>query len=482
MHLGAVQRVLGLMLTLFGITLAIPILVAWCYGDGALMPFVYGSAIVVGVGLIGWATAPHHHPDLRLRDGFLIVALIWTLCSLLGALPFWFAIRPDMNFTDAVFETVSGLTTTGATSLIGLDKLPHAILYYRSQLHWFGGMGIIILGLAVLPMLGVGGMQLYRAETPGPVKDKLTPRVTETAKALWLIYLGITVACALSYWLAGMPLFDAICNSFGTVATGGFSMHDASFAFYHSNGLELIGAFFMFMSGANFALHYGVFRSGSIKTWLRDPEFRFYLGITVLLVAVMTADLYFRGVYPTVFKSFVESSFQYTSMMTTTGFLSADFTVWPGFIPMMLIFIGFMGACVGSTAGGLKVVRIHLMAKQALREVQRLVHPTAEIPVKSGKSVVSNRVLQGVLGFVATYFALFAIMMMILLATGMKPLEAFSGLATCMNNVGPGLGSVAFTFAGVHGVAKWTLTIAMLLGRLEIYPLLILFTPAFWRR
>ncbi|HET7587068.1 MAG TPA: TrkH family potassium uptake protein [Gammaproteobacteria bacterium] len=482
MHLGAVQRVLGLMLTLFGLTLAIPMLVYWYYGDGALMPFVYGFAIIVGIGVIAWATAWHGKRDLQLRDGFLIVALIWVLCGVLGALPFWFAASPDMSFTDAVFETVSGLTTTGATVLVTVEKLPHSILYYRQQLHWFGGMGIIVLALAVLPILGVGGMQLYRAETPGPVKDKLTPRVTETAKALWLIYLGITFACAMSYWLAGMSLFDAIGNSFATVATGGFSMHDASFAYYHSNTLELIGAFFMFVSGANFALHFGTLRSGSIKTYFRDPEFRFYLGITMLLVGVMTADLYLRGVYPTMFKSFVESAFQYTSMMTTTGFLSADFTVWPGFIPMMLILVGFMGACVGSTTGGLKVLRIHLMTKQALREIQRLLHPSAEIPVKSGGSAVSNRVIQGVLGFVATYFALFAIMMMILLATGLTPVEAFTGLATCMNNVGPALGSVAFNFHGVGIIAKWTLIVAMLLGRLEIYPLLVLFTPVFWRR
>ncbi|HET8551312.1 MAG TPA: TrkH family potassium uptake protein [Gammaproteobacteria bacterium] len=482
MHLGAVQRVLGLMLTLFGLTLAVPMLVFWIYDDGALMPFVYGFAIIVGVGLVAWITAPHRHRDLRLRDGFLIVAAIWVLCSLLGALPFWFAVHPQMSYTDAVFETVSGLTTTGATTLTGLDSLPHSILYYRQQLHWFGGMGIIVLALAVLPILGVGGMQLYRAETPGPVKDKLTPRVQETAKALWLIYLGITFTCALSYWLGGMPLFDAIGNSFATVATGGFSMHDASFAYYNSNALELIASFFMFISGANFALHFTALRTGSIKTYFRDPEFRFYLGIAILLIAAMTGDLYFRHVYPTAFKSFVESIFQYTSMMTTTGFLSADFSQWPGFIPMMLIFIGFMGACVGSTTGGLKVLRIHLMTKQALRETRRLLHPSAEIPVKSGRSPVPNRILQAVLGFVATYFALFAIMMMILLATGMQPLEAFSGLATCMNNVGPGLGSVTFGFESVSNVAKWTLIAAMLLGRLEIYPLLILFTPAFWKR
>lgn len=482
MHLAVVQRVVGLILALFGLTLVVPIVVAWYYGDGALMPFVYGFAITVGAGLLALAPVYRQRKDLQLRDGFLIVALAWVLCSAFGALPFWLAVDPRMSYTASLFEAASGLTTTGASVIAGLDRLPHSILYYRQQLHWFGGMGIIVLALAILPMLGVGGMQLYRAETPGPVKDKLTPRVTQTAKALWMIYLGISVTCALAYWLAGMPLFDAIGNSFATVATGGFSMHDASFAYYHSNLLELIASFFMFMSGANFALHFGALRSGSIRAYLRDAEFRFYLGITCALVAIITVDLYFRGVYSTVFKSFVEAAFQYTSMMTTTGFLSADFSTWPGFVPMMLILIGFMGACVGSTTGGLKVVRIYLMFKQSMREILRLLHPSAEIPVKSGDTPVSNRVLQGVLGFVALYFALFAIMLMLLLATGLDPLSAFSGLATCMNNVGPGLGTVTANFQNVTAPAKWILTAAMLLGRLEIYPLLVLFTPAFWRR
>jgi trk system potassium uptake protein TrkH len=482
MHPRAVQRVLGMMLTLFGLTLAVPMLVYWFYGDGALMAFVYSCAVITGIGLIAWLTALKAHEDLQLRDGFLVVAGIWVLCGVLGALPLFFAMHPDISFTDAVFESVSGLTTTGATVFTHIDKLPHSILWYRQQLHWFGGMGIIVLALAILPILGVGGMQLFRAETPGPTKDKLKPRMIRTARALWRVYLGITIACALAYWAAGMSVFDAIGNSFATVATGGFSMHGASFAWYHSNVLELIAAFFMFISGANFALHYKVIRDRAPVTWFRDPEFRFYLGITALLVAAMTGDLYFRGVYPTASKAFVESVFEYTSMMTTTGFSSTNFTLWPGFIPMMLIFIGFMGACVGSTTGGLKVIRVHLMAKQALREVKRLLHPSAELPVKSGKSAVSNRILQGVLGFVATYFALFAIMMMILLATGMQPVEAFSGLATCMNNVGPGLGALASNFAGVNVVAKWTLIVAMLLGRLEIYPLLVLFAPAFWKR
>jgi trk system potassium uptake protein TrkH len=420
--------------------------------------------------------------DLSLRDGFMIVALAWVLCSAFGALPFVFAVHPQMSFSEGMFEAASGLTTTGATVITGLDRLPHSILYYRQQLHWFGGMGIIVLALAVLPMLGVGGMQLYRAETPGPVKDKLTPRVTETAKALWLIYLGITFTCALSYWLAGMPLFDAIGNSFATVATGGFSMHDASFAYYHSNTLELLASFFMFISGANFALHFSVLRSGSIKAYFRDSEFRFYLIITLVLIAVMTAYLRYEGTFHNTFKAFVESAFQYTSMMTTTGFLSSNFWEWPGFVPLMLILIGFMGACVGSTTGGIKVMRVVLMAKQSLREIMLLLHPSAEIAVKSGGRPVSNRILQGVLGFVALYFALFAVMLMLLLMTGLDPLSAFSGLATCMNNVGPGLGSVTTGFGKVSNPALWILTAAMLLGRLEIYPLLVLFTPTFWRR
>ncbi len=482
MSFGIIQRILGVLLMFFSITLLPPMGVSLFYHDGSLAPFIDAFAVIFAAGFIAWLPARRHHRDLRVRDGFLVVSLTWVLIGLFGALPLWFAHNPQMSFTDAAFESVSGLTTTGSTVIIGLDSLPRSILYYRQQIQWFGGMGIIVLALAILPMLGVGGMQLYRAETPGPVKDKITPRVTETAKALWLVYFGITFACAMSFWAAGMPLFDAIGNSFAAVATGGYSMHDASFAYYHSPLIELIAAFFMFISGVNFSVHFLAFRSGSARTYFRDPEFRTYASVFVAMITLITFYLYAQGTYPTLWQSFVKTTFQVASMSTSTGFTSAGFDQWPGFVPVLLILIGFMGACAGSTTGGMKVIRFHLIFKQGFREVMRLIHPNAQIPVKMGKAAVSDRVVEAVWGFFAVYVGTFSFLFLLLLAAGMDQVSAFSGLATCMNGVGPGLGKVAANFKDISDAAKWVLMAGMLLGRLEIFTILVLFTPAFWRR
>jgi trk system potassium uptake protein TrkH len=419
---------------------------------------------------------------LRLRDGFLIVAAFWVVLGSFGAAPFLFSTEPSMTLTDAVFESISGLTTTGATVLSNLDQLPRSILYYRHQLQWLGGMGIIVLAVAVLPMLGVGGMQLYRAETPGPVKDtKLTPRITETAKALWYIYLGLTIACALAYWVAGMSPFDALCHSFSTVAIGGFSTHDASIGFFESGAIELVAVFFMFFAAINFSLHFMAWRSNSLRHYIQDPEFRAYSLILGGLIFFVLTYLVIMNEYDSLQESLTTGLFQVVSIATTTGFTTTNFSAWPGTLPVLLIFSSFIGGCAGSTGGGMKVMRCLLLYKQGVREVHRLVHPSAELPVKLGNMPVPQRVIDSVWGFFAVYIVLFTIMMILLLMTGLDQVTAFSAIAASLNNLGPGLGDVANGFSSLTNSAKWICAAAMLLGRLEIFTLLVLVSRTFWR-
>ncbi len=480
MRIAVTQRILGLLLMLFSTTMLPPVAVSLLYADGAALDFVYGFAVTLATGFFVWLPVRNDQREPRLRDGFLIVASFWVVLGTFGAAPLLFSAQPSMDFTDAVFEAVSGLTTTGATVLTGLDDLPKSILYYRQQLQWLGGMGIIVLAVAVLPMLGVGGMQLYRAEAPGPVKDnKLTPRITETAKALWYIYLSLTIACALAYGLAGMSWFDAICHSFSTIAIGGFSTHDLSIGYFDSNAIELIAVIFMFIAGLNFSLHFLFWRNFSFRHYAADPELRAYCSVLLALVIVVPGTLVLtQGFLP---ETVIEGIFQVVSVATTTGFTTTEFSAWPGALPVLLLFSSFIGGCAGSTGGGMKVVRVLLLYKQGLREVRRLVHPSAEMPVKLGQMAVPQRVADAVWGFFAVYIVLFTIMMSILLATGLDQVTAFSAIAASLNNLGPGLGEVATGFASVNDVAKWVCIGAMLLGRLEIFTLLVLVSPTFWR-
>ena len=480
---SAVQRVLGLLLTMFSATMLIPIAVSLFFADGTWTAFAVSFLIILGSGLLIWWPVRAETRELRLRDGFVVVALFWVVLGVFGATPFLLAEFPRMGFTDAVFESMSGLTTTGATVLSGLDALPKSILYYRQQLQWFGGLGIIVLAVAVLPILGVGGMQLYRAETPGPVKDaKLTPRITQTAKALWYVYLGITVVCGLAYWAAGMSLFDAICHAFSTVAIGGFSTHDASIGYFDSALIDMIAVVFMFIAGVNFSLHFLAWRHRSLGRYLLDPEFRAYLRFLGSLTAAVLVYLYWAGPYATLSETFSKGLFQVVSIATTTGFTTAPFATWPGALPVILILASFIGGCAGSTAGGMKVIRWLLMYRQGLREVQRLVHPSAEIPVKLGSKAVHHRVVDAVWGFFAVYVVVFGVLLVVQLASGLDPVSAFAAVAATLNNLGPGLGEVASGFAGVGVVGKWSAVCAMLLGRLEIFTLLVLITPTFWRQ
>lgn len=483
MQFLVIQRILGLLMMMFSSTLLPPIVTGLIYKDGAVLPFVEAFFATLIAGFLLYLPVIKHKKELRLRDGFLVVVLFWTVLGVAGGLPIYLSGINDISITDAVFESISGITTTGATVIVGLDDLPHSLLFYRQELQWLGGMGIIVLAVAVLPMLGVGGMQLFRAETPGPVKDtKLTPRITETAKALWYIYLGLTIACCLAYWLAGMSFFDALSHSFSTVAIGGFSTHDASIGYFDSTAIQFIAIVFMLLSGINFAIHFTAFRHRSLQPYQRDAEFRTYILVLTVVSVITIGYLQLSHTFDSTAESVIEGLFQVVSIGTTTGFTTAEYYSWPGFLPVLLLYVSFIGGCSGSTGGGIKVIRILLLVKQGMRELRRLVHPNAQIAVKIGKKAMPEKVIEAVWGFFAAYFAISALMILLLMATGLDQETAFSAVAACLNNLGPGLGDVGRNFASINDAAKWILCLAMLLGRLEIFTLLVLITPAFWRK
>ena len=484
MHISIIVKILGILLMLFSALANLPSVgVSLIYGDGGAKVFLQSFLILFVAGLLLWLPTARSQRELGVKDGFLVVTLFWAVLGSAGCLPFLLSDAVALSATDAIFESVSGLTTTGATVMSGLDSLPKSILFYRQQLQWLGGMGIIVLAVALLPILGIGGMQLYRAESPGPVKDvKLLPRLAETAKALWYIYLGLTVACALAYWLAGMSLFDAVGHSFTTVAIGGFSTHDRSLGYFDSTAIELIAVLFMVVAGANFALHFTAWRDRKVRHYLLDPEFRFYAYILLGVTAITVAVLYASAVYESLPQATVKGLFQVVSMATTTGFATADFNAWPLFLPYLLMYAAIIGACAGSTGGGMKVIRILLIFKQGIREVQRLIHPRAVFHIKLGEKQVPDRVIESVWGFFAVYVMVFMLMLLALLASGLDIISAFSAVGACLNNLGPGLAAVAEGYGGLPERAKWILCLAMLLGRLEIFTLLVLFTPMFWRR
>lgn len=478
-----IQQIIGLLLVLFSTSMLPPLLMDLFYAENVLDSFLLSYAILLGTGLVFWLPVRKIKNELKIRDGFVVVVMFWTVLGLSGSLPFLFYEPLNISVTDAIFESVSALTTTGATVITQLDGLPHALLFYRQQLQWMGGMGIIVLAVAILPMLGIGGMQLYRAETPGPVKDsKLTPRITETAKALWYIYLWLTIACALSYWLAGMSWFDAIGHSFSTVAIGGFSTHDASIGHFNSPAIESVAVVFMFLGGVNFALHFIAFQRKSIMPFFADAEFKTYTLVLVIAVLVSVLFLYYSQTVGGFSEAFRQGVFQAVSIGTTTGYTTTGFFLWPVFLPVFLLFISFIGGCSGSTGGGMKVIRVLLLFKQGVRELVKLVHPNAQVVVKVGKQPMSDRVIDAVWGFFAAYVALFVFMMLLLMMVGNDQVTSFSAVAATMNNLGPGLGDVGKNYASINDFSKWVLCFAMLLGRLEVFTLLVLFTPVFWRR
>jgi trk system potassium uptake protein TrkH len=418
---------------------------------------------------------------LSVRDGFLVVALFWILLSLLGA---WPLLRvAGLPLVDALFESASGLTTTGATVMTGLDGMPRSLLFYRQLLQWLGGMGLIVLGVAVLPVLGIGGMQLYRAEAPGPLKgEKLTPRITETARTLWGIYIALTLACALGYWLSGMGPFDAIAHSLSTVSTGGFSTHDASIGHFQSGAVELVAIVFMLLAAINFGVHFAVLHQRDPRVWLRDDEARTFLLFVAAVVLIVGLVLRLEGDYAQWHPSLRDATFEVVSIVTSTGYGTVDFSHWPDFLPVLLLLLSFVGGCGGSTAGGIKMMRIMLLVRQGMMEVRRLLHPRAHLRLRLGHRILDDRVMQGIWGFFALYMLAFVVLGLLMIHAGLDPVSAFSAMATCMNNLGPGLGEVAYGFHSVSEMGKLVAVVAMLLGRLEVFTLLVLLSPEFWQR
>ncbi len=483
MQIRTILRLIGILLIIFSLSMLTPIIINAIFHETFWLPFFSAFACTLSTGIALWLSNRHQQQELKNRDGFLIVVLFWFVLCFFAALPFLFAIGAHHSMTDALFESVSGFTTTGATIITHLDGLPHAVLFYRQQLQFLGGMGIVVLAVAILPMLGVGGMQLYRAETPGPMKDaKLTPRIAQTAKALWSIYFLLTLLCMLSYWIAGMNWFDALGESFATVSTGGFSMHDGSFAHYGSDSIELIACLFMLLGGTNFALHFIAFKDRSIRHYWQDEEFRYYTGFLLTASLVVMISLVSYGFFIADSHVLVKSLFNVISLATTTGFVSAPISTWPAYITILIILLAIIGGCAASTSGGIKVLRALLLYKQSKREVARLLHPHAIISIKFGKHSLPEHILQSMWGFLSVFIALFLILMVIFMALGNDITTAFSAITATLANAGAGLGSISVTFNQLNLPSKWLLIFAMIAGRLEIFSLLILFSPQFWKR
>jgi len=482
MHFRVTIRVLGYLLMMFSLTMLPPLVCSLLYDDGLFWIYIDVLLYSLGTGFILTILFRRRIVEMRVKDGFLVTIIFYLVLGSIGALPFLLSPNPDIGWQDALFESFSGLTTTGATVLTGLDSMPKSLLFYRQQIQWLGGMGIIVLAVAILPMLGIGGMQLYRTEAPGPVKDnKLTPRIKETALALWSIYVGLTAICALAYWAAGMTFFDAICHSFSTLAIGGFSTHDASIGFFNSPAIESIAIIFMMIAGINFSLHFLAWRNRSFKHYFKDDEVLFYFFTLAASTLVVTFGLVYYGVYeaPHALRMGI---FQVVSIFTTTGFAVADFSHWPVSLTFLIFLGAFAGACAGSTGGGLKVMRVLLIYKQGIREIYQLIHPNAIFPVKMNKRPVPTRIIEAVWGFFSIYVIAFLVMLVLLMAMGLDFTTAFSAVGASINNLGPGLGDVSQNYADISGSAKLLLCFAMMLGRLEIFPILVIFTPMFWKK
>ncbi len=481
MHWRAITQMFGILLLLYSMSFLPSIGVSLLYHDGQWMNFVASLLTTAFVGLLLWLPNIRQHSELSVRDGFLVVTLFWVILGIVGALPFILGLH--LNITDAIFESVSGFTTTGATVIVGLDQLPQSILYHRQQIQWLGGMGIIVLAVAILPLLGVGGMQLYRAEASGiSQQDKITPRIAETARSLWMIYLSLTIACALAFWAAGMNLFDAIGHAFSTIATGGFSTHDSSIGYYQSQLIEGIAIVFMLSGGANFAVHFVALRRRSTKQYTADPEVSTYGMIFLVSTLIVAISLFAANTYPGFWESLRHSSFQIASVLTSTGFTTANFADWPLHIPLTLIILSFIGGCVGSTAGGIKILRILLLAKLGLRELFHLSHPKAVTVVKLGDRAVAENVLFSVWGFYVLYIITSLLLTLAMMTAGLDLVSALGAVVATINLLGPGLGEVAVNFTTVTPTVKWLGIFGMLVGRLEIFTLLILFYPPFWKR
>lgn len=479
-----VANVLGVVLIMFSLTMLLPLAVALLLHDGASHAYDEAVLITFGAGVLLWLATRHVKRELKVRDGFLLVVTVWSVLPAFATLPLMFYL-PELSFTDAYFETMSGLTTTGATVLSNLDTLPPSINIWRGELVWLGGMGVIVLVVAILPLLGIGGRQMYKAETPGPMKDtQLTPRIAETAKGLWLVYAGITVACILSYWAAGMTWLDAVVHGFSTMGLGGFSTHDASFGYFNSPLIETVSMLFMLIAGINFATHFMVWRQKSPGAYRHDPEAGKFIFVVLASCAGLALYLWSKGVYPDFFSSLRYAAFNTISIATTTGYANTDYNLWPIFAPIWMLFLSSFATSSGSTGGGIKMIRAEILYRQVYKELIRIMHPHALTAAKISGHVVPNKIIYAVLAFFFIYIVSIVSLTLVLTASGLELVTAFSAVIATLNNTGPGLNEVgpATTFAVLTDFQTWVCSFAMLLGRLELFTLLVVFTPAFWRK
>ena len=480
MNYKSILNLLGILLGIFSLSFIPPLILTYIYSESGGEVFLYSFLFFSIFGCAIWAATRQKNLTLNISDGFVITTLFWVVLACAGSVPFYFF---GLSVSDAIFESASGITTTGATTIVGLDNLPKSILLYRQLLQWIGGMGLIVLAVAVMPALGIGGGQLYKMELPGSHgNQKLTPKITDSAKALWKIYVGLTVACATLYLLSGMNVFDSIAHSLSTVAGGGFSTHDGSIGFFDSALIEAVCIIFMLLSAASFAVHYAAIFGGKPLKYFYDSEFRFFLSVVLLIIIISLIVHIISNSYADIFSAFGTTVFHVVSTVTTSGFTTENFSLWPGFLPYLLLVGAFMGACSQSVGGGIKAWRVLIMINQAYKEILKTIHPNAVLSSKIGTKVIDAKIAEKVWGFFSIYVFIFMFLLMAMLGTGLSFETAFSAVGACLNNLGPGLGDVASNYANVSEVGKFILCFAMILGRLEIFTLLVLFTPAFWRR
>ena len=478
-----VVRVFGLLLVCFALTMLVPLVFSWWLDDGATSAYDEVFLLTLATGAVLWWPARNVQAELKVRDGFLMVVLVWAVLPVFAGMPLM--LQLGISFTDAYFEAMSGLTTTGSTVLSNLDSLPPSINLWRGMLVWLGGMGLIVLAVAILPLLGIGGRQMFKAETPGPMKDsQLTPRMTQTAKGLWGVYAGVTLLCILSLHWAGMSWFDAVMHSFSTMGLGGFSSHDASFGYWNSPAIEAVTIVFMLLAGMNFATMFLALYGRSFQPYLRDPEARWFLAVTLASVVGIATYLWLHGTYEDFPTALRHAAFNLVSIATTTGFASVDYNLWPAFAPLWMLFLSSFATSAGSTGGGIKMIRALILYKQVYRELMRAMHPSIVWPVRIGVDPVPQNILSAVLAFSFMYMTSVATMTLILSFSGLDVVSAFSAVVASINNTGPGLNRVgpAATYEVLSDFQTWVCTFAMLLGRLEIFTLLVVLTPAFWRR
>jgi len=478
-----VAHVFALVLMGFAATMLAPLILALWGQDLALLSFVLSAVATFVIGAALWLATRRYKRELKTRDGLLLVALTWVALPAVAGFPLWHYLPID--FTHAYFEAASGLTTTGGTVLSGLQYLPRSINLWRHLLGWLGGMGIIVLAVAILPMLGVGGMQMYRAEMPGPMKDaRLTPRIGQTAKLLWTVYAGLTLACILSLRMVGMDWFDAVCHGFSALSLCGFSTYDDNVGHFNSVSIEMVLTVFQVLAALNFATHYQAWSQRGLRAYLRDTEAKATIGVLAAGSIGIAIYLFVMGTYPSLPVALREATFNVVSIATDGGLHTQDYSRWPVFAPMFMLFLSCVVASSGSTGGGIKMIRSLILAKQANRELEHLVHPNLVRPLKIGGTVIANRVVFAVLGFVFLYFMSLVTLVFVELASGLDFTTSLSAILSCINNVGPGLGLVGpdSNYSVLTDFQTWVCSVAMLLGRLEVFPILVLFTPALWRK